>query len=401
MNKKIFYFFFIIILLTFIGITSVQADTLDDVSSKNIILINLNEDKVIYEKNSEQKVNIASLTKMMTTIVAIENIDDLNKEVIISSGVINNLEYDLSVAGFEIGEVVTYYDLLYGTLLKSGADATNTLAVNISGSISNFVQLMNDKAKELGMKNTSFANTIGIEAEGHYSTAKDMSLLLKYALKNEIFKKVFTTEHYISSNNNHDMYGPLKYFKGLDMNYVLGGKTGYTEIAGLCLASVATYKDVDYLLVTIGADYEDRKQHFLDQKKIYEYVFNNYEYKRIISKEEKILTLKTIYDEQYDVYSDENVDIYLNKNVNKDDLSYDYEGIKVLNDKIKEGDSLGKYYIKNGDEILYSINILSPVTVSITLKYFIKHNIIIIGLVIVIVILLIVLFMNKKRNNFK
>ncbi len=400
MKEKILQFFFIVLIL-FMGITNVHADTLDDISSKNIILINLNDNKVIYEKNSEQVVNIASLTKIMTTIVAIENIDDLNKEVIISKDVINNLEYDLSVVGFEIGEVVTYNDLLYGTILKSGADATNTLAVNISGSIDNFVKLMNDKAKEIGMKNTSFSNTIGIEAENHHSTAKDISILLKYALTNETFKEVFTSESYISTNKNYEMEGPLKRFKDLGVNYVLGAKTGYTEAAGLCLASVATYDGVDYMLVTIGADYQNRRQNFIDQKQIYEYFFSNYEYKIVLSKEEEIITLKTIYDDEYIINSLEEVNLYLNNSITRDDLTYEYDGISLLDNKIEKGDFLGTYYIKYNGDVLYSVDILSPVAVNMTLQYFIKNNIVYIVSFILIVILLIILFVNKKRNNYK
>lgn len=271
---------FLFIFFLFIGIVNVNAEEFENISSKNIILINLNDDKVIYEKDADEKVNIASLTKIMTALVAIENIDDFNKEVIITKKMIGSLAYDLSKVKFEIGEVVTYNDLLYGILLKSGADATDSVAISISGSVDNFVKLMNDKAKALGMNNTSFSNTIGIEGENHYSSARDISILLKYALNNEKFKEVFTTEHYISTNNKHDMYGPLKYLKESKMNYVLGAKTGYTSKAGLCLASIATYNDVNYLLVTIGADYENKKQHLDDSKEIYEYIFDRPEQSR-------------------------------------------------------------------------------------------------------------------------
>lgn len=388
---------FLFIFFLFIGIVNVNAEEFENISSKNIILINLNDDKVIYEKDADEKVNIASLTKIMTALVAIENIDDFNKEVLITKKMIGSLAYDLSKVKFEIGEVVTYNDLLYGILLKSGADATDSVAISISGSVDNFVKLMNDKAKALGMNNTSFSNTIGIEGENHYSSAKDISILLKYALNNEKFKEVFTTEHYISTNNKHDMYGPLKYLKESKMNYVLGAKTGYTSKAGLCLASIATYNDVNYLLVTIGADYENKKQHLDDSKEIYEYIFDNYEYKDIILKDDKLITLKTKYEETYDIKSLENVNLFLKKDVN---LTYEYDGIEFLDDNIKKGDSLGKYYIKDGDEVLYTINVLSPVTVHMTLDYFVKHNIVLIGLVILILILLII-FLNKKKNNYK
>ena len=143
------------------------------------ILYNLKDDKVIYEKSPDDRVNIASLTKIMTALVAIENIDDYNKQIIITRKMLENLPNDLSKVGFKVGEVVTYNDLIYGILLKSGADATNSVAISVSGNIDEFVKLMNKKAEELDMNNSSFSNTIGIEGDNHYSTARDISKLLK------------------------------------------------------------------------------------------------------------------------------------------------------------------------------------------------------------------------------
>ncbi|MBO5182811.1 MAG: D-alanyl-D-alanine carboxypeptidase [Bacilli bacterium] len=397
--KKILRYL-ILLCISLFCLINVRAEGIQDVSSNNIILLNLNDNKVIYEKNADERVNIASLTKLMTMIVSIENISDFNEKILITSDMIDNLAYDLSKVGFKSGEVVTYYDLLYGTLLKSGADATDILAISISESVEEFVKLMNEKAHELGMTNTSFANTIGIEQDNHYSSARDISILLKYALNNNIFKKIFTTEHYISTNNNHDMCGPLKYLKELGMDYVKGAKTGYTDIAGLCLASISNYNNVDYLLVTIGADYKNRKQHFEDTKTIYQYYFNNYEYKKILSKNDVLIKLKTIYDDEYEVLSDKDVYAYLNKNISSNDLTYGFDGKTLLNKTIKKNNYIGKYYIEYNNEILYSKNIKSPVSVSMSLSYFLKHNILILGLILLTFILFIIL-MNKKRNSKK
>ncbi len=387
--EKINKYFIIFILLLF-PILSVKAEQIPIVSSKNIIMYNLNDNKVIYEKSADEKVNIASLTKIMTAIVAIENIRDFDEKVLITGKMLENLSYDLSKAGFKQGEIVTYNDLLYGVLLKSGADATNILAISISGSIEEFVKLMNNKAKELEMNNSSFSNTIGIEGDNHYSSARDISKLLKYAIKNKKFMEVFKTKNYISTNKEHEMNGPLKYLTSkeeMNMNYIKGAKTGYTSKAGLCLASIASYNNVNYLLVTIGANYENKKQHMEDSKNIYEYFFNNYEYKKIISKNDKIVTLETVYGKKYEIKSEETYKSYLNKSVEKSDLIYEYKGKKKLDKNIIKNEKVGTYYIKYGDDILYKKDIISPEDVKFDLIFFIKENIILVSLFILFTIL--------------
>lgn len=399
--KKIIKYFTILIFLFFICVYNVNAENIEfDISSKNVILYNLNDDKVIYEKSPDDKVNIASLTKIMTAIVSIENIEDFNEKVIITSDMLKNLPDDLSKVGFKSGEVVTYDDLLYGTLLKSGADATNILAISISGSVNEFVKLMNEKAEELNMRNSYFSNTIGIEEGTHYSSARDIAILLKYAIKNEKFSEVFKSKHYVSSNKEHDMNGPLKKITSEDemnMSYIKGAKTGYTSKAGLCLASIATYNGIDYLLVTIGADHEKYVEHIEDSKKIYEYFFDNYEYKKIISKGDNIVNLKTVYGKEYNIISDEDEKIYLKKTITKDDLIYEYKGKSKLGKGIKKGDKIGSYYVKYNDEVLYEKDIESPATVKFDILFFLKENIVYVVSSIIIIFLLILLFRIKKR----
>ncbi len=396
---KYLKYLLISVFVFFFGSIIAYADEID-VSSKNIILYNMNDDSILYEKNPDDQVYIASLTKIMTAIVAIENIDDLDQKVLITGSMIDNLANDLSKAGFSQGEVVTYRDLLHGILLKSGADATDITAISISGSVDEFVKLMNEKAKSLGMKNSNFENTIGIEGNNHYSSARDVALLLKYAIKNETFFKIFSTKEYTSTNDKHKMNGPINYItdpEKMNMQYVKGAKTGYTSKAGLCLASIATYNDVNYLLVTIGADYDNKVQHFEDSKKIYEYFFDNYGYKKIISKGDNIVKLKTVYGKEYQIKSDETYKSYLNKNITKDDLTYEYKGKSTLNKNVKKNDKIGNYYIKYKDKILYTKSIVSPVTVKFDLLFFVKQNIALVSLFCLVIILFVATIVIKKR----
>ena len=246
------------------------------ISSKCVLLAELDGGRVICEKNAAQTVKIASLTKIMTAIVAIENIPDLKAEYTMSASVINYLKSEnASVAGFEAGERVTGYDLLYAAMLPSGGDGAMGLADMTAGSQDAFVDMMNQKAKELGMNRTHFTNATGFDDDGNYSCAYDVSLMFEYALENELFRTVATTDHYTSNPtpyhpNGIDMKSTVySGFRdnGIDMGCVVGGKTGYTWDAGRCLATYAERGGKRYILVTLGAG--NTPAHFVDAFKIY------------------------------------------------------------------------------------------------------------------------------------
>lgn len=253
---------FILLMIRFIPpvIDLADGSFKTDLKSANAILISLDDKKVIAQKNSEKRIYPASLTKMMTAIVAVENLNDLYGQVYLSPDIFHNL-YDASMAGFLPGEEVSAIDLLYGIMLPSGAECCIGIANAISGSEENFVKLMNEKAEEIGMKNTNFVNTTGLQDKNHYSTVKDLSLLLEYAFNNEIFMKIFSTFDYITSSTNYHPEGinltSTLYKNTNDLfilnGEILGGKTGYTDEAGLCLASIANVEGKNYLLITAGA----------------------------------------------------------------------------------------------------------------------------------------------------
>ena len=345
--------FLIILLIVYIPI--VYAEEFN-ITSDYVIMYNLNDDKVLYELESNKKAQIASLTKIMTTIVAIEHNEDINKEVTITKEALTGIA-DYTKVGFKVGNTATIKDLLYGTMLPSGADAVNALAIETSGSIDEFVSLMNEKAKELKLENTHFDNPIGMDSQDNYSTARDIAELLKYSLKNEVFKEIFTARTYTIPSINKEVSSTLiGYSKsyGLDITDITGAKSGFTDEAGLCLASTATIDDVNYLLVTMNADTKNRSNAIKDSLEIYDYYSSNYSYQKIIKKDQKFRTIKTKWGkkETYDITATDDVSLYLSNSLRKNRIKYIYDGITELTYKIKKGDKLGTITVMYEDEPL-------------------------------------------------
>ena len=353
-----------------------------EINSKHAILYNLNEDKIIFEKNSNEITSIASLTKIMTTIVAIENIENVDAKVKITEKDFNGL-YDASLAGFEVGDEVTYRDLLYGTMLPSGAEASQALANNISGSVNGFAGLMNEKAKELGMKNTHFINTSGLDINNHYSTVYDVALLLKYCLNNKTFKTIFESTSYKTSNGELTLYSTFRYTAikyNYKSDYILGAKTGYTDDAGKCLASIAydQNNDILYLLVTTGANTStDDAYHIKDATNIYTYYFENYGYVNLVDKDELLVSIKTKYSKNkyLNFYAKEDVSFYTKKDeFDKNKIKIIYDGVNIIDQSIKKGEKLGTVGIYYDDEYINSLDIILNDEYKFSIIYFLLQN---------------------------
>ena len=368
-----------------------------DINSKNAIVINLNNNDIIYEKSKDEVINVASMQKIMTTLVGIESLDNLDETFVIPDGMFSSLDPELMMVGFESGDKVSYEDLLYGTMLKSGADAAYALSVKVAGSEEAYIKLMNDKAKKLGLENTYFKNTTGLDAEGQYSTVNDIAVLFKYALNNKNFKKIISTEKYTTSNGDYDITGPIYAAHKLDMPYFLGGKTGYTDYAGKCLASYGEKDGVKFLIVTALADPSIDNVNYLDHKKIYEYFINNYSFETVVKKDQVIDTIYTTYDEEVNLTPTKNIKLYINNDTIIKDLKVYYKGKNELDKDIKKGDKIGEYIIEYDGEIIYKEDALSPIDVRFRLKTIHK---IIIGIVIFL-ILYNVLKKKKRRRKKK
>ena len=232
------------------------------INSPYAVLMQVRGGRVIGEINGEQQMYPASMTKIMTTIVAIENLKDLDQEITLTNEMFEGLyEQDATQAGFQPGETVRAIDLLYGVMLPSGAECCIALADTISGSEADFVTLMNEKAAKLGMSGTNFCDTTGLHDANHYSTAKDIAVLLKYALRKDTFREIIESPYHSTPATNIHPDGITFYstmFKNLSDTVVtdgqiMGGKTGYTGEAGHCLASFAEIDGTEYILVTGGA----------------------------------------------------------------------------------------------------------------------------------------------------
>lgn len=397
--KKLKLLVFVLFCLLII-IVNVNAEELR-INSNNAVLYNLNDNKILYEKSKDQRVSIASLTKMMTALVAIENIEDLNKKVTFTKSDYDKLiAMDASASSLDNSKSYTYEDLLYGLILESGADCANALARLTAGNEKNFVKMMNDKAKELGMKNTSFANPIGMDDKNNYSSAEDLAILFKAGLKNKEFKKIISTfEHKLSDGTKikHTIYYYMKNSK-ISMPYLKGGKTGYENDAGYALATIA-YKD-GTLLMLITSKAENYGEHVEDAKKIYDYYFKNYGYQTIINKDDIIKTLNTKYlsEESIVIKIDEDVKYYTRNDYDKDKISVVYDGINTITPKNKYKEKIGVLNIYYDDELIKTVPVL------LNQKIYPDFKLIIIACIVyvfIIVTSIIVAHRLRKNKKFK
>ena len=236
--------------------------SLEGLISPEAVLMDADSGEVLAAKNADASIYPASMTKVMTALLVLEANPDLDTPVTLPEDIFPELRAEgASMAGFRPGETATVRDLLYGVLLPSGAECCEALAREVSGSEEAFVELMNQKAAELGMASTHFCNPTGLHDPEHVSTVRDMARLTEAALQNETFRKLFTTERYtVPATNCHPqgftMHSTLlSQLDGTELHSgrILGGKTGYTGEAGLCLASLAEVKGREYILVTAGA----------------------------------------------------------------------------------------------------------------------------------------------------
>ena len=282
-------------------------------------------------------------------------------------------------------------------MLKSGADAAYALAIRISGSEEDYVKLMNEKAIKLGLKDSVFKNTTGMDEDGQHSTVSDIAIIFKYALNNKEFKKIITTDKYTTSNGDFDIKGPIVVARKYDMSYFLGGKTGFTDYAGKCLASFGEKDGVKFLIVTANADpSEGDNINYLDHKTLYEYFINNYSFQTVIHKEDVIDTIYTTFDEEVNLTTGKNIKLYLDNSVFLKDLKIYYKGKNELDRNIKKGDKIGEYIVEYEGNIIYKEDALSPIDVKFKLKTIHK---VIIG--IVILLILYTYIKKKKRRRRK
>lgn len=247
-------------------------------SAESMIAMDISSGRVLYEQNAYEEKLIASTTKIMTTIVAIEHMN-LDTEITVDERVLKAYGSGIYI---EIGEVMTLRDLLYGLMLRSGNDAAIVIACGVAGSMESFVTLMNQKAYELGMSHTVFYNAHGLEendGKGNTSTAYDMALLMRYAMKNEEFQTITGTKNYVGKSNTKTYHWTNKNKLLRTYEYTIGGKTGFTEKARRTLVTAASKENKKIAIVTLN-DGND----FQDHQNLYEVLFSKYDLVTVLPK---------------------------------------------------------------------------------------------------------------------
>lgn len=374
--------------------------------------------KVIYNKNGYEKAFPASTTKIMTAILAIENCE-LTDKATASYNAIFTVPYDYTNANIHVGEELTINQLLHVLLIPSANDAANVLAEHIAGSIESFATMMNTKAEELGCINTHFVNANGLHDENHYSTAYDLALMGRYAMKYDIFRKIVATSVYtLPATNkyaeNDRVFGNTNYLirkndsDGVDnyyYEYANGIKTGYTNAAHNCLVASAKKNDKEYIVVILGASTTENglSERFLDSKALFEYAFNNYTTKTIYESNSVLKTIKikngNIFDNNLDVVIQDEISPVTKNDTNLSNINPTIEIESELKAPIVKNTVIGKItYIIDGNE--YTSNLIAGK--DIQESRFFNILFIIIALIFIIFLLKKLLMpKNKKGGKYK
>lgn len=382
--KFLLIFLVLVLLITITNCQSISyADNLTDNSISNYtvpsqnnlslyseagILIDSKTGKVLYGKNENVKMFPASTTKILTAIITIENCN-LSDKVTASREAIISIPPGYSNAEIQPNDTISVQDLLNVFLIHSANEAGYILAEHISGSIENFANLMNEKAKEIGCTNTHFTNPSGIHNENHYSTAYDMSLIAQYCMKNETFRKIVSTP-YITFSPSEDKQ--LKFYNTNDLiintskyyyKYAIGIKTGYTSQAKNCLISASSKDGLELITVILGAAHSEEvsSTRYVDTINLFNYGFDNYKSTEILARDSVIKNVEvenaTKDSKDLSLLAKDAISILVPKNINIDTLEPSIE-INNLSAPISEGAVVGKItYNINGEN--YSTDLVA------------------------------------------
>ena len=408
----------IIICLSVFPVSAVDYKFNADTVSDEVYLENLNAGAVVYEKNSNKRSYPASTTKIMTFIITAENVSDLeNTSVTIKQDIISGLDLESTVMGLSshIGEKVSVKDLLYGLMLPSGNDAALVLADYVGGGISGFVEKMNAKAAELGCKNTHFANPHGLYDTNHYSTAHDMALIAKHAMKIKGFMDICNTVYYTPDgfktlhNTNYmldsEAEGGQYYYQ-----YTKGIKTGYLDEAGKCLVTSSDKNGDKYLCVCLGAAFsyaENVNYAMKDSAKLYDWAYKNLGVQTLYSPSNSLASVDVKYvrnGKTLEAVPEKEISAFLPNNYDKKKLKVEINCPEQVDAPVTQGDVLGTVSVKYEDLDLGLTNLvaaedverdISPLEVFVT-----EHMqlIIIVSAVLVLIIVLLIVLISVRRK---
>ena len=424
MLKKIFSVFLIICLILVPSLTVSAYEPLGvEITAKSALLVSLDTGETIYEKNADQKVYPASITKIMTTLLILENDKfDPNAKIAMTEEALKLISgTGSSVSLLNAGDEITQLDLVYMVLMSSYGDCSLLAAIYYGGSVENFVDMMNTRASELGLENTHYENPIGLHSEQNYTTARDTYKLTAFALQNEIFKEVCestrhtvtvlntSTERVLSTTNLLQDSTTNYYYQ-----YAKGVKTGYTDEAGRCLVSTASYNGYNYICLVFGCPSSEKK-HFTESKELYRWVFNNFEFKKVADSENPIteigvdLSLDTDF---VSLYIEKSFISVLPKDADDSTISVvPNTADKTVDAPIKKGDVLGTADIIYAEQVIGTVNLVANediersamLTVLRSVKNFFTSSymkiVYILILIAIIVFIIAIIKMNSKKSK--
>ena len=335
------------------NVSAARAEEIS-VSAKSAVVMEASTGRVLYQKNAFEKMPMASTTKIMTALVAIEN-SNLDDRVTVSP---NASGIEGSSIWLSPGETMTLSDLLFGLMLASGNDAAVAIAEHVGGDVETFVGMMNDKAREIGAYNTHFANPHGLPADNHYTTAYDLALISAYAMQNKIFREVVKTQYKTLPWEGHEWDRVVKNKNKILWNYEGGNgiKTGFTKEAGRCLSAAAEREGMQLVSVVLCAP-----DMFNDCMALMDYGFKNYDYSLIVKAGEKIgeIAVKDGVEKSFPVYTEKDVCFPLTQEeaANLKKRVYIEE---TLTAPVKKGQQVGRIELWLGEDRIQSVALTAP-----------------------------------------
>ena len=391
-----------------------------DISSPVALLMESETGTVLYEKNAYEKNYPASTTKIMTAILTLENCD-LDDTAIVSEKALMSVPYDYTNANLQVDEELTIRDLLYAFLIPSANDCGFVLAEHIAGSTEKFADMMNLKAAEIGCKNTHFTNPSGIQDENHYSTAYDLALIGRYAMKNDVFREIVSTSSYnLPITNKYDStdrrfvntnFLIRESQKNYYYEYATGIKTGFTDDAGDCVVASAKKDGIEYIVVILQSGYDTTtwlKQKFIDCVTLFDYAFEHYTTKNLNMQGEIFDNVKVSGATKDTKFLDIVYENDISAFISNEQYDNNFTPNIVLNDSLKapisKGDIVGSVSYTVND-IVYSSNLIagSDVVKSNLLPNIFKT---LLAIFILFLIIKIIRFINyrrylKKKKNYR
>ncbi|NLC72905.1 MAG: D-alanyl-D-alanine carboxypeptidase [Ruminococcaceae bacterium] len=395
----------LLILITLFAMLAPTASAIDEpqINSETALLMDMDSGRELYSKNADARVEPASLTKIMTALLAIEAIDSgkasLADNVTASANILADMVEEGSTSNIVPGEAMTLANLLYCIMLESANEGCNVIAEHIGGSMTAFVNKMNERATALGCLDTHFDNAHGLPSENHYTTARDMYLITREAMKKELFREICNTQKYIvpatnvakerELQNTNGLINPnSKYYPGYHYEYAAGVKTGHTEKAGYCLISTAAKENINVIAVVMGGQARPKGDGsfsfdcFTDSRTLYDWAFSNFSQLEILSSAELVSELDV------ELAADNEKAILRPKQVmtallpNDTDIStlerkityYHIESGKPLKAPIAAGAELGTISVLQNGVILNTCPLVANATVELSKKAFIREQ---------------------------